>query len=266
MTEKVYLIAGVLIALAVLILIFAHNHYSKVKKNLINRENESLERIRKLEEEAKQKIEMNEAESARKIERMENEFRRKRDEALSILRAREDVLNQRIEKFNQEEEIREDYTAKSDRDIAIDLHVKLERMMEKLNSFEIAEIKSDTQQLIGTVDYLSEKIDSINEQVDNLSDELDSMSDEIDNNIENLESSIISNISDYSNSLDEDDVKSAVEEALRSYDSYSLRSMISDAVSESIGSISDTISSGVTSSVEEAVERVISNSSDGSDY
>lgn len=168
-------------------------------------------------------------------------------------------MNKRIEIFNREQAIRENYASKSDREISIDLHVKLNRMMEKLDSFEISAIRNNTEQVIGAINGVNEELSSITEQVDTLDNNLDYVSNHLGDLIADMKESINENIADYSNSLTQTDVEDAMRNAMNSYNSYMLESSISEAIKNGLDSMSDEIVSQTMDSIEGAVDRAIQN-------
>ena len=89
----------------------------------------------------------NEKRLQEKIRAMEEEIEKRKEE-----------LDERIQKFNREQALREDIAGKSDRDVLVELYVKIMRIFATLESMD---------DNIARIDQYSEKIDKMDRNINN---------------------------------------------------------------------------------------------------
>ena len=120
----------------VILIVAVIRFYLKGKKNL------------KAEEVAmKEQMKQDEKRLQEKIRAMEEEIEKRKEE-----------LDERIQKFNREQALREDIAGKSDRDVLVELYVKIMRIFATLESMD---------DNIARIDQYSEKIDKMDRNINN---------------------------------------------------------------------------------------------------
>ncbi|SCZ81329.1 hypothetical protein [Pseudobutyrivibrio xylanivorans] len=225
-----YLIVIISVVVAFLTIYFAVKNYRKKKRVLEDEIDNAYEQLHKAEVEAKNNIDEMERLARRRINTAEAELQRKTDE----LNNRLNEFNNRVNQFNKEQALRESLEGKSDRDVIVEMHVKAERISESLNIIE--------NKLVGVRDY-SNKLSCLennlsvtfNELENFLKESVSEMQGKLQESFDELDYSIRDTISENMKSLDEEDMRNAVSQAL-DYDSYSFVSKIEDSVQEAIRS------------------------------
>jgi uncharacterized protein YjgD (DUF1641 family) len=108
--------------------------------------------------------------------------------------------------------VRKNLENKTDREVVIELHVLMSNMLKSLESID--------GKLEG-IDEYSDTLESVSDSVtDSLQTAVATLQAELYNSLYDIDSTISNAVSDSCSSLDEDDVRSAVRDALN-YDSYS---------------------------------------------
>ena len=160
-SKSIAICIGIAVFLVILI-VAVIRFYLKGKKNL------------KAEEVAmKEQMKQDEKRLQEKIRAMEEEIEKRKEE-----------IYERIQKFNREQALREDIAGKSDRDVLVELYVKIMRIFATLESMD---------DNIARIDQYSEKIDKM------------------DRNINNRIFKLNRSIEEIAASMDDDDSKPAIE-------------------------------------------------------
>ena len=134
-SKSIAICIGIAVFLVILI-VAVIRFYLKGKKNL------------KAEEVAmKEQMKQDEKRLQEKIRAMEEEIEKRKEE-----------LDERIQKFNREQALREDIAGKSDRDVLVELYVKIMRIFATLESMD---------DNIARIDQYSEKIDKMDRNINN---------------------------------------------------------------------------------------------------
>lgn len=139
-------------------------------------------------------------------QRLEREFEEKRNLYEENFMKKQNELNKKIEKLNQEQNIRESFENKSDREITIEMHIKLRNVFEILSGMDskLEKVEKTSKAQIVLQNNMCNAIDNVSSTVNNMQQ------------------------------MDSYDIRSAVEEALDSYDSYSFKSGIESIVEDAI--------------------------------
>ena len=115
---KLYLITIAAVAIALLTVYFAIKIYKKKKRALEAEIEQAHAQLHQTEIQTQNRLNQMEQEAQSRIRAAEAELKRKTDE-----------FNDRVNKFNKEQELRESLNGKTDREVIIEMHVKAERIV-----------------------------------------------------------------------------------------------------------------------------------------
>ena len=270
--NKIYLICiidTIADVLTIIITVAVYNH----KKLSLQEDEETMRRklraeqqeFQKQAEERERQIQLEKAkviaahvDMKNDIERREEELKAQTTVAGQDLAKREEMLNQRISEFEKEQQVRDDITKKSDRDVVVELHVKTMHILETLEKME--------NKLAGVKDY-SSRLDTLSNNVtanvSNLENSLTVSVNTLKKNMEssfgNMDAVIRDSIAENSSALTEDEVRSIVETSVNKGSSM-LANNIRTAVSEALENSLITNPRIDTNDIEYAVQNCIGSS------
>ena len=200
-----------------------------VKKKMIKIDGEAAIRQKRMEEMEQaiyRRIASEEAERKKKLSDSEQKFNKRMMDAEANLLKRENELQTRIEIFNREQDVRSSVADKTDREVLVDMHVKEMHILNALNSiFNKIEGVNDYSQKLKEFDgSMKNRVDQVNSTVDGVKQSLMSSVAFLENSMKksfgDMDVFIERSISNNMNAIDEEDIRSAVVDAL-AYDTSS---------------------------------------------
>ena len=205
---KLYLICGGIVAIALLVIVATIVLYGRKKKVLLAETQKKTRELQEKEQRVLHQLQEAERQSQERI----------RIASTNLARQQED-FNKKVEEFTREQQLREKMDSKTDREIAIEMHVKAMRIFEILSNID--------GKLSGVKDYsthIDHTFNSVNNSVDGLKESLATSVAIIKSDLENTKGNIIDTVCDALSKhvkIDEDDINSAFSNAIQ-YD-YSVR-------------------------------------------
>jgi vacuolar-type H+-ATPase subunit I/STV1 len=166
------------------------------------------------------------------VNEMKNKVHLMEQEAMKRIKTSEDDLsrrnaefNERIDKFNKEEKLRESLEDKTDREVIVELHVKVSNMLASLEFID--------NKLEGVKGYSKQLQSFENRVISSVQNSIATLEEEIHDEFSDMDSKIKAVVSDNVVTIDESDIRSAVSDALN-YDSYSFKSSLEDTITSAI--------------------------------
>ena len=215
-----------------------------VKKKMIKIDGEAAIRQKRMEEMEQaiyRRIASEEAERKKKLSDSEQKFNKRMMDAEANLLKRENELQTRIEIFNREQDVRSSVADKTDREVLVDMHVKEMHILNALNSiFNKIEGVNDYSQKLKEFDgSMKNRVDQVNSTVDGVKQSLMSSVAFLENSMKksfgDMDVFIERSISNNMNAIDEEDIRSAVVDAL-AYDTSSYMDNFAEELSNRIQS------------------------------
>lgn len=260
---KLYLICGGIVALSLLINFLVVISYGKKKKELKDEQQQTRRQLQAEEQQVRRQLQVEEQQSRQKLQTEEQQTRLKLQEeerqsqerirlANNDLLRQQEEFNRRVEVFDKEQRLREDMNNKTDRDIAIEMHVKAMHIFEMLSNMD--------SKLSGVQDYsnqfnaLSSNVTrSVEDLTHSLATSVVIIKSDLEDSIKGIDSTVREAVADSSNTLDSEDVKHALSDALY-YDSYSFKSYLEESMCDAVkrGFASTDIKGEVADAITEA--------------